>query len=78
MAGANSRWLGPKKDSLQARRVSKESKQSVEDGRWIKMPTAKGYVWRFETDQVTERAWVDRRREGEGWKNGAKVYRKAA
>lgn len=62
MKGANSRWLKG--------RIRVSTERTLEDGRWVRH----GSGWRFETEQVTERAWVDRRKESEGWRNGAKVW----
>lgn len=73
MAGDRSRWLGPKKQPTQHLRVTVD--RMVDDGRWVRQSNDS---WRFETDNVTERVWVARRAEGEGWNHGAKVYRKAA
>ncbi len=82
-ASPNSKWC-----SGSIRRQTNDPKIKVSDGRWVRLapgtvlvpkskPIPRG-LYVYETDEVTEREWVSRRREQDGWRNGAKVYRQAA
>jgi hypothetical protein len=57
MAKPNSKWLGKKAAGGDHRRVRTDIK--IDDAQ--------------HGDQTTEHAWVERRKESTGWRNGAKV-----